>query len=169
MFLLSIITSSCVTLNYDTNYDQQTKVSIKKMAIISEDTRKEGFVKEFSDEFSKQVKYKRIATIDFFKDSLSFLTSDEIKEKVQNFNADIVVEIKRLDTSYNPNNQFVMARNWYRGGTYYIGIKKTGNEKIFWKSVINVENEHLYSNENKQFLTKKVAEILAKIEKDCSM
>lgn len=177
LLFLALIATSCASIDYSTNYDQKTKVEIKKIAIISEAVKQEGFVDFFSKELALQAKRNKFEVLSIFKDSLSFTTSAEIAQNIEKFNPDVVIELRRIESAnnlvYNRYGRYIVV-----GGTYYLGVKKNGENTIYWKSIINVGDEGRISNtwtddrgnvQGKPYIDlvgKRATEILAKIIKD---
>lgn len=180
LFLLALIATSCASIDYSTNYDQTTKVEIKKIVIVSEAVKKEGFVDFFSKELTLQAKRNKIEVLNIFKDSLSFTTSKDIAQSIAQFNPDVVIELKMIERSPATQN-FIGNRNGFFAGydgTYHLAVRRKGEDKTYWKSLINIGNEHNiynsvagergYENEKPyiNLVGKKATEILTKIIKD---
>ena len=180
LLFLAVIASSCASIDYSTNYDQKTKVEIKKIAIVSEAVKKEGFVDFFSKELALQAKQNKMEVLSLFKDSLSFTTGKDISQSIEQFNPDVVIELKALEKTPAKTNFIGNNNAFFAGydGTYYLDVKRKGEKQAYWKSVINIGNEHnIYSSvagergyENQKLyinlVGKRASEILAKIVKD---
>lgn len=174
-FLLFALNFACVSIEYQSTYNQQSKTAVKKIAIISQSVENKGFINFFSKELAQKALEKKIEVLPIVRDSLSFGTQAQIDQQVNLFSPDIVIEIKKVETS--------PSKNWQRtnynsmDGTYYLGVKQKGSDEIYWKSLIKVINENnIYNsqagqrgyskNEYTDLIPKRASEILAKIIQD---
>ncbi|MCU0391435.1 MAG: hypothetical protein MUE81_09980 [Thermoflexibacter sp.] len=126
LLFLVLLTASCASINYSTNYDQKTKVDIKKVAIITEAIKQEGFVDFFSQELALQAKRNQWEVLSLFKDSLSFTSNAEIAQNIEKFNPDVIIELKRIENVPINENSLWGNRNVGYSGSYYLGVRKKG-------------------------------------------
>jgi hypothetical protein len=98
-------------------------------------------------------------TVKIYSSVYSLETLDDITTQINNLKPDAIITIKREQTVFGASKYGV----YYGGGTYSISIASSKTNKVYWKSVIDTQNESAFMESDYESLLK---QIIDKIKQD---